>query len=128
MDFDRNAAFRSPEQDPGAGYPPHAGPQAYQPVPATPVGTAFWRCVGASSIWVAVVLVVQFAVVRAPVSGEAVGYLLGSMLLPLFGTAWLTWLFFRRKRPAFWALVLGSLPAFLLSFVVFGAMRLAGRS
>lgn len=124
-----------------AGYPPYGGPQQYpaghqpypgpmmpQAVPPARVGTTFGRCVLASLVWVGVVLVLLLALAGAPGSARAAGFVVGSMVLPLLCTAWITWLFFRRKAPVFGLLVLASLPTFVITFFVFGAARLAGRA
>lgn len=125
MDFDRNAVFSSPQQEPVPGYPSYPGQgMPPPPLPPVPPGTSYGRCVAAALVWVGATLVLLFAKAGPPASGRAAGYVLGTLLLPCLATALVTWLFVRRKRPAFWLLVLASLPTFAITFLVFGAARL----
>ncbi|WP_367127959.1 hypothetical protein [Saccharothrix sp. HUAS TT1] len=141
MDFDRDAVFRTPEQEPVSaqpGHPAHAAqpgypaqpgyqaypdPQAHQPVhPVQPVGTDYGRCVSASVIWIAATLALLVATAGLPASGRGLGEVVGRLILPSLLSAWITWLFVRRKRPHFGLLVLASLPSFIVSFFIFGAV------
>ena len=120
---------------PTPGYPtpgyPTPGYPAAQPPQATRPATTYGRCVLASLVWVGVVLVALlvalFAAEGPPGSGEAVGLVVGRMVLPCLVSAWLVHRFFRHKRMAFWLLALASLPTFVVSFVVLGAISLAGQ-
>ena len=118
MEFDRNAAFPTSPQEPVPGPPP---------APPAPVGTSFGRSLLASLVWVGVVLVVTIAIAGPPASGYGLGLVLGRLVLPCLVSAWLVRRFFGHRRLAFGWLVLASLPTFFVSFVVFGAILLAGR-
>ncbi|SDM50453.1 hypothetical protein [Allokutzneria albata] len=114
----------NPEHNP-APMPPYPGqPPMMQPQP----GTSFGRCLLASLVWYGAVFVVLFAVLGPPASGYVLGLVAGRLLLPLLLSGLITWLIFRRKRTHFGILVLTSLPFFLLSGAVFGALRIAGRT
>jgi hypothetical protein len=119
-----------PQAQPYPGQP-YPGPYPGQPYPGQPFAqakTSYGRCVLASLIWAAVVVVLVFATMGAPGESRALGYLFGTLLFPSLLAALITWLFFRRKQVAFWLLVLASLPSFGLLWLVLGAARLAGRA
>ena len=112
----------NPEHNP-APMPPYPGPP-----PMQQPGVSFGRCVLASLVWFGVVFVVLFAVLGPPASGYALGVVAGRMLFPLLLSALITWLIFRRKPTNFGILVLTSLPFFVLLALVFGVLRMAGKS
>ncbi|PSL57190.1 hypothetical protein B0I31_102168 [Saccharothrix carnea] len=114
-------------QVPVPGYPAaYPAPPAPVPAPAAP-GTTVGRAFLASLVWAGVVLVVVFVVQGQALSGYALGYLVGRMLPISLISGLLVRAFFKRKRLAFGWLVLASLPTFVVSFVVIGAILLAGQ-
>ncbi|MFD0204845.1 MULTISPECIES: hypothetical protein [Saccharothrix] len=126
---------------PGAGYPvaqapvpgypvgqaPVPGyPAAYPPPPA-PEGTSVLRALQASLVWAGVAVVLVFTVGDVTLSGYGLGLALGRLLPISLVSGLLVRLFVKRKRLAFGWLVLASLPTFVISFVVIGAILFAGQ-
>lgn len=98
---------------PGAPpYPPHV---EHPPPPVGDVGrTRYPRALGAASVWAAVNLVVVLVVNGPAPSAEALGRVVGSLLLAALLAALGTWLVLRRRARAFWVVVLVALPFFVV--------------
>ncbi|MEV8441882.1 hypothetical protein AB0425_31260 [Actinosynnema sp. NPDC051121] len=122
-------------QVPGSGYPAAhpagqaavAGYPAGYPAPPAPEGTSVLRALQASLVWAGVVLVVVFSLDNVSLSGYSLGAIVGRLLPISLVSGLLIRLFVKRKRIAFGWLVLASLPTFIVSFVVIGAILLAGQ-
>lgn len=114
-------------QVPSSGYPAGQAPVAGYPAPPTPEGTSVLRALQASLVWAGVVLVVVFSLDDVSLSGYGLGTIVGRLLPISLVSGLLLRLFVKRKRIAFGWLVLASLPTFVVSFVVIGAILLAGQ-
>jgi hypothetical protein len=118
-------------QVPGSGHPAAylAGqaPVAGYPAPPVPEGTSVLRALQASLVWAGVVLVVVFSLGDVSLTGYGLGTIVGRLLPISLVSGLLVRLFVKRKRIAFGWLVLASLPTFIVSFVVIGAILLAGQ-
>ncbi|GAA3230327.1 hypothetical protein GCM10017691_23160 [Pseudonocardia petroleophila] len=98
---------------PGAPpYPPHVE----EPLP--PVGgrgrTRYLRALGAAAVWAAVNLVLVLVVDGPAPSAEALGRVVGGLLVAALLAALGTWLVLRRRASAFWVVVLVALPFFVV--------------
>lgn len=107
-------------QAPASGYP------AAYPPPARE-GTSVLRALQASLVWAGVALVLVLTVGDVKLSGYGLGLALGRLLPISLVSGLLVRLFVKRKRLAFGWLVLASLPTFVISFLVIGAITLAGQ-
>ncbi|MEU4745971.1 hypothetical protein AB0G02_36685 [Actinosynnema sp. NPDC023658] len=110
-----------------AGQAPVGGYPVGYPAPPAPEGTSVLRALQASLVWAGVVLVVVFSLGGVPLSGYGLGTIVGRLLPISLASGLLVRLFVKRKRIAFGWLVLASLPTFIVSFVVIGALLLAGQ-
>ncbi|MBB5803446.1 hypothetical protein F4560_003214 [Saccharothrix ecbatanensis] len=68
------------------------------------------------------------ATVGPPVSGHTLGVVLGRMLFPWLLATLITWLFLRRRHPAFWITALTALPSFTSLMILFTGIHTANRT
>ncbi|MFB9907662.1 hypothetical protein [Allokutzneria oryzae] len=115
----------NPATPPHQNLPPYPAPDSMPPQPQGT--TSFWQCLLAAMVWFGAMITLVSLTIELP-SAKAAGGLIGSMLAPWLLTALITWLFFRRHRPGFGILLLVSLPSFAVLALVFGALRIVGRS
>jgi hypothetical protein len=82
----------------------------------------------ATLVWVGTTLALIIATVGPPASGRTLGVVLGRMLFPWLLATLITWLFLRRRHPAFWITALAALPSFTILMIFFTGIHIANRT
>lgn len=108
-----------PPHAPMPGAPPYP---AYVEQPLPPVGdrgrTGYPRALGAASVWATVNFVLVLIVSGPAPSAEALGRVVGGLLVAALLAALGVWLVLRRRARAFWVVLLVALPFYLVLRVV----------
>lgn len=108
MNFDRDPVFPEGHLAWAPAEPP--------PAPRAPAGvagtTSFDKCFFAAVAWTLRTAVVLFAWVGPPTSPDALGAVVGILIVPSSTSAGTTWLVLRRRHAPLWLVLLVCLPSF----------------
>lgn len=100
---------------PMPGAPPYPAHVDHPPPPVGDRGrTGYLRALAATAVWAVANLVVVLVVAGPAPSPEALGRVVGALLLAAVLAAVGVWLVLRRRKRAFWVVLLVALPFFLV--------------